>query len=100
MRYRAVRYARTHTFFLQRTACLHTTQLLAVVGTLSAGAAIYWNPPWLFPLIIAVGGLVTIISNWKQDMSFKVRVPLYIHLRDGGTVMCDVSVLCMLIVGT
>lgn len=47
------------------------TKLLAVVGSLSAGAAIYWNPPWLFPLIIAVGGIITIIANWKIDMSYK-----------------------------
>jgi hypothetical protein len=36
-------------------------------------AAIYWNPPWLFPLIIAVSGIITIIANWKNDMSAKVR---------------------------
>jgi hypothetical protein len=49
--------------------------LLAAIGTLSAMAAIYWNPPWLFPLIIAVSGIITIITNWKNDMSAKVRGP-------------------------
>jgi hypothetical protein len=42
------------------------------VGTLSAGAAIYWNPPWLFPLVILIGGIITIISNRNVDMSAKV----------------------------
>lgn len=51
---------------------LCNTKLLAIIGTLSAAAAIYWSPPWLFPLIIAIGGLITIISNWKVDMSVKV----------------------------
>lgn len=50
---------------------LCNTELLAIIGTLSAAAAIYWNPPWLFPLIIAIGGLITIFTNRKLDMSAK-----------------------------
>eukprot|EP00199_Chlamydomonas_sp_CCMP681_P001026 CAMPEP_0119109864 /NCGR_PEP_ID=MMETSP1180-20130426/24373_1 /TAXON_ID=3052 ORGANISM="Chlamydomonas cf sp, Strain CCMP681" /NCGR_SAMPLE_ID=MMETSP1180 /ASSEMBLY_ACC=CAM_ASM_000741 /LENGTH=522 /DNA_ID=CAMNT_0007095877 /DNA_START=95 /DNA_END=1660 /DNA_ORIENTATION=- len=47
------------------------TYWLAIIGTLSAGAAIYWSPVWLFPLIIAVAGVLTIISNRNVDMSLK-----------------------------
>ena len=57
-------------------------QLTAVIATLSAAAAIYWDPPWLFPLIIAVGGLITIVYHRKEDMSVKVCV------RARARVMC------------
>lgn len=50
---------------------LCNTELLAIIGTLSAAAAIYWNPPWLFPLIIFVGGIITIVSNRNKDMRMK-----------------------------
>ncbi len=53
-------------------APLHA-QLLAVIGTLAAGAAIYWQPPWLFPLVIVVGGLITIWTHRNEDMTAKVR---------------------------
>lgn len=47
-------------------------QLLAIIGTLSAGAAIYWVEPWLYPLLIILGFIITNISNRKLDMSLKV----------------------------
>ncbi|KAJ9527912.1 hypothetical protein QJQ45_005640 [Haematococcus lacustris] len=52
---------------------LCATKLLASLATLSAAAAIYWNPPWLFPLIILIGALVTMWTNRKEDMSLKAK---------------------------
>lgn len=65
----AVRYA----------ACL---QLLAIVGSLAAGAAIYWVEPWLYPLLIILGFIVTNITNRKSDLTLKVRC------RHGASSVC------------
>ncbi|MEW5300819.1 MAG: hypothetical protein WDW36_003723 [Sanguina aurantia] len=43
----------------------------AVIGTLSAAAAIYWIQPWLYPLVIVVGGLITLVTNRNKDMTPK-----------------------------
>ncbi len=58
-------------------------QLLAIIGTLAAGAAIYWNPPWLFPLVILVGGLITIWTNRHTDCRAKAvrAMRAYIHMK-------------------
>ena len=48
-------------------------QVLCIVCVLAAGATIYWSSfPWMFPLLIALGGLATLAWNWKKDMSLKV----------------------------
>ena len=48
------------------------SNLLATICVLAAGACIYWRTfPWLFPLIIAIGALATLVWNWKKDMSVK-----------------------------
>ena len=44
-----------------------------MVAVLSAAATIYWsNFPWLFPLLILMGGLTTLAWNWKKDLAVKV----------------------------
>ena len=48
-------------------------QVLVLVAVLSAAATIYWsNFPWLFPLLILLGGLTTLAWNWKKDLAVKV----------------------------
>ena len=50
-------------------------QVLVLVAVLSAAATIYWsNFPWLFPLLILLGGLTTLAWNWKKDLAVKVRL--------------------------
>ncbi|GIL47404.1 hypothetical protein Vafri_4228 [Volvox africanus] len=46
---------------------LCNTKITAIVGTLAAAAAIYWSEPWLFPLLIVLGFIVTNITEWKLD---------------------------------
>lgn len=48
------------------------TQTTAIIGTLAAGAAIYWSEPWLFPLLIAIGFIITNITDRKEDRTLKV----------------------------
>lgn len=45
--------------------------VLAILGTLSAAAAVYWSLAWLFPTLILVGGLVTLITKRKLDLTLK-----------------------------
>jgi len=40
------------------------TNLLALIATFSAAAAVFCNPPWLFPALIVGGGITTIIHNF------------------------------------
>jgi len=51
------------------------TKETAIIGTLAAGAVIYWNSfPWMFPLVIFCGALITWVTNTfihKQDMALK-----------------------------
>lgn len=37
---------------------------MALIATLSAAAAIFFSPPWLFPAVIVIGGVVSIINNY------------------------------------
>ncbi|KAG2490382.1 hypothetical protein HYH03_011183 [Edaphochlamys debaryana] len=46
---------------------LCNTNVTAIVGTLAAGAAIYWVEPWLYPLLIVLGFIVTNITDRKLD---------------------------------
>ncbi|GLC61310.1 hypothetical protein PLESTB_001742100 [Pleodorina starrii] len=46
---------------------LCNTNVTAIVGTLAAAAAIYWSEPWLFPLLIVLGFIVTNITERKLD---------------------------------
>lgn len=52
-------------------------QLLAIVGSLAAGAAIYWVEPWLYPLLIILGFAVTNVTNRKLDLTLKVCPSAY-----------------------
>lgn len=48
------------------------SNLLGIICVASAGACIYWRTfPWLFPLLIVLGALATLVWNWKKDMSLK-----------------------------
>lgn len=47
-------------------------QVTAIIGTLAAAAAIYWSEPWLFPLCIVIGFIVTNITDRKMDKTLKV----------------------------
>ncbi|GIL78703.1 hypothetical protein Vretifemale_8108 [Volvox reticuliferus] len=46
---------------------LCNTKVTAIVGTLAAAAAIYWSEPWLYPLLIVLGFIVTNITERKKD---------------------------------
>ncbi|KAG2492746.1 hypothetical protein HYH03_008912 [Edaphochlamys debaryana] len=46
---------------------LCNTHVTAIVGTLAAAAAIYWVLPWLYPLLIVLGFIVTNITDRKLD---------------------------------
>lgn len=50
---------------------LCNTNTTAIIGTLAAGAAIYWSEPWLFPLLIAIGFIITNITDRKEDRTLK-----------------------------
>lgn len=48
------------------------SNVLCIIAVLAAGAAIYWRTfPWLYPLLIFLGGVGTLVWNWKKDMSVK-----------------------------
>lgn len=61
----------THTAHAVSTQYSHP-QTTAIIGTLAAGAAIYWSEPWLFPLLIAIGFIITNITDRKEDRTLKV----------------------------
>ncbi|GLI64225.1 hypothetical protein VaNZ11_007423 [Volvox africanus] len=46
---------------------LCNTKVTAILGTLAAAAAIYWSEPWLYPLLIVLGFIVTNITERKKD---------------------------------
>ncbi|KXZ42994.1 hypothetical protein GPECTOR_108g189 [Gonium pectorale] len=50
---------------------LCNTNVTAVIGTLAAGAAIYWSEPWLFPLLIIIGFAITNFTERKEDKRLK-----------------------------
>ncbi|KAG2453749.1 hypothetical protein HYH02_001960 [Chlamydomonas schloesseri] len=50
---------------------LCNTNVTAIVGTLAAAAAIYWTEPWLYPLCIVIGFIVTNITDRKVDKTLK-----------------------------
>ena len=44
-----------------------------MVASASAAAAIYWTTnPWLFPILIFLGGLFMMFYNRNKDMALKV----------------------------
>jgi hypothetical protein len=48
-------------------------QVTAIIATLAAAAAIYWTTvPWLYPLAIVIGFIITNITERKKDLSMKV----------------------------
>lgn len=63
---------------------LSLSQVNAVIGTLSAAAAIYWIQPWLYPLVIVVGGLITLVTNRNKDLTPKVRAVVYPQAAPGS----------------
>lgn len=50
-------------------------KVTATIACLAATATIYWPKAWMFPSAIAVGGIVTIITKWKEDLTLKGRDP-------------------------
>ncbi len=59
-------------YYLFLLFAIMCTQTTAIIGTLAAGAAIYWSEPWLFPLLIAIGFIITNITDRKEDRTLKV----------------------------